>query len=87
MISRRILTAVFGPDAVLFKHPLRDPQRGFEISGGSLGIGLGYAAKLQFKTLKKKIFLLAFFVFLGDGRGVTRFQESAAFISHNQLPT
>ena len=41
-IDRRSL----GPNAVLFKHPLRDPQRGFEISGGSLGMGLGYAAGL-----------------------------------------
>ena len=56
MISQEdIDRGVFGPNAVLFKHPLRDPQRGFEISGGSLGMGLGYAAGLGLSLRRKDL--------------------------------
>ena len=67
MISQEdIDRGVFGPDAVLFKHPLRDPQRGFEISGGSLGMGLGYAAGLGL-SLRRKDLPSRVFCILGDG--------------------
>ena len=86
MISQKdIDRGVFGPDAVLFKHPLRDPQRGFEISGGSLGMGLGYAAGLGL-SLHRKDLPSRVFCIVGDGEcDEGSIWESAAFIGHNQL--
>ena len=86
MISQEdIDRGVFGPDAVLFKHPLRDPQRGFEISGGSLGMGLGYAAGLGLSFRRKDLSSRVFCI-LGDGEcDEGSIWESAAFIGHNQL--
>ncbi len=65
MISQEdIDRGIFGPDTVLFKHPLRDPQRGFEISGGGAVWALGYAAGAGL-SLRESSF--SRFVFLGDG--------------------
>lgn len=76
---------VFGPDAVLFKHPMRDEERGFEISGGSLGMGLGYAAGLGLSFRRKRLPSRVFCI-LGDGEcDEGSIWESAAFIGHNQL--
>ncbi|MGN0071882.1 MAG: UTRA domain-containing protein [Atopobiaceae bacterium] len=76
---------LFGPDAVLFKHPRRDPARGLETSGGSLGMGLGYAAGLAL-ALKRKKLSSRVFCLVGDGEcneGST--WEAAAFAGHNRL--
>ena len=57
---------LLGPNAVLFKHPRRDPARGIETSGGSLGMGLGYACGLAIAANRRasgsRVFCL-----LGDG--------------------
>lgn len=76
---------LFGPDAVLFKHPRRDPERGLETSGGSLGMGLGYASGLAL-ALKRKKLPSRVFCLVGDGEcneGST--WEAAAFAGHNRL--
>lgn len=76
---------LFGPDAVLFKHPRRDPARGLETSGGSLGMGLGYAAGLALALRRKKL-PSRVFCLVGDGEcneGST--WEAAAFAGHNAL--
>ncbi len=76
---------LFGPDAVLFKHPKRDPARGLETSGGSLGMGLGYAAGLALALRRKKLSSRVFCL-VGDGEcneGST--WEAAAFAGHNRL--
>ena len=57
---------LFGPDAVLFKHPRRDPTRGIEMSGGSLGMGLGYATGLAL-ALRRRHKDSRVFCIVGDG--------------------
>lgn len=57
---------LFGPEAVIFKHPRRDPARGLECSGGSLGMGPGYAAGLAIAALRKGLASRVFCV-VGDG--------------------
>lgn len=73
---------LLGPNAVLFKHPRRDPARGIETSGGSLGMGLGYVCGLaiaaQRKGLSSRVFCL-----LGDGEcNEGSVWESAALAGH-----
>ena len=76
---------LFGPDARLFKHPERDPQRGFEISGGSLGMGLGYAAGLALSLRRKRLPGRVFCV-VGDGEcDEGSVWESAALIGYKRL--
>ena len=76
---------LFGPDARIFKHPERDPQRGFEISGGSLGMGLGYAAGLALSLRRKRLPGRVFCV-VGDGEcDEGSVWESAALIGHKRL--
>lgn len=76
---------VFGPDAVLFKHPMRDTRRGFETSGGSLGMGLGYAAGLAV-ALRRKHSTAQVYCVVGDGEcDEGSIWESAAFAGHQKL--
>lgn len=76
---------LFGPDAVLFKHPRRDPARGIETSGGSLGMGLGYAAGLALALSRKGLPGRVFCV-VGDGEcDEGSVWESAAFAGHQRL--
>lgn len=76
---------LFGPGAVLFKHPERDPSRGFEVSGGSLGMGLGYATGLAL-ALRRDRLPSRVFCIVGDGEcDEGSVWESAAFAGHNQL--
>ena len=76
---------LFGPDATIFKHPRRDPERGFETSGGSLGMGLGYAAGLAL-ALRRKHLPSRVFCIVGDGEcDEGNVWESAAFAGHARL--
>ena len=76
---------LFGKDAVLFKHPQRDPSRGLETSGGSLGMGLGYAAGLAL-ALRKKQPKVRIFCLVGDGEcNEGSIWEAASFAGHYKL--
>ncbi|MDP9859113.1 transketolase N-terminal domain/subunit/DNA-binding GntR family transcriptional regulator [Olsenella profusa DSM 13989] len=76
---------LFGPDAVLFKHPHRDPGRGIELSGGSLGMGLGYACGLAL-ALRRRQLPARVFCIVGDGEcDEGSVWESAAFAGHQRL--
>ncbi len=76
---------LFGPDATIFKHPRRDPERGIETSGGSLGMGLGYAAGLALSLRRKRLPGRVFCV-VGDGEcDEGNIWESAAFAGHMRL--
>ena len=73
---------LLGPNAVLFKHPRRDPARGIETSGGSLGMGLGYACGLAIAANRRasgsRVFCL-----LGDGEcNEGSVWEAAALAGH-----
>lgn len=57
---------LLGPDAVLFRHPQRDPARGLEMSGGSLGMGPGYAVGLAI-ALRRRHLPGRVFCIVGDG--------------------
>lgn len=86
LVSREdIGRGLLGPNAVLFKHPRRDPARGLETSGGSLGMGLGYACGLviaaERRGLPSRVFCL-----LGDGEcNEGSVWESAALAGHMGL--
>lgn len=76
---------LLGPDAVLFRHPRRDPGRGFEMSGGSLGMGLGYAAGLAI-ALRRRGLPGRVFCVLGDGEcDEGAVWEAAALAGHLAL--
>ncbi|WP_303132218.1 UTRA domain-containing protein [uncultured Olsenella sp.] len=76
---------LFGPEAVLFKHPHRDPARGIETSGGSLGMGLGYAAGLALALRRRGLDSRVFCV-VGDGEcDEGSIWESAGFAAFRRL--
>ncbi|WP_058270762.1 UTRA domain-containing protein [Olsenella massiliensis] len=76
---------LFGEGAVLFKHPQRDPSRGIETSGGSLGMGLGYAAGLAL-ALRRTHPGARTFCIVGDGECEEgSVWESAAFAGFKRL--
>lgn len=76
---------LFGPDAVIFKHPRRDPARGLECSGGSLGMGPGYGAGLALAALRRGLSSRVFCV-VGDGEcNEGAVWEAAALAGHLQL--
>ena len=76
---------LFGPNATIFKHPRRDPARGLETAGGSLGMGLGYAAGLAL-ALRRKQLPSRVFCIVGDGEcDEGNVWESAAFAGHARL--
>lgn len=78
-----------GPDALLFKHPEVDRDRGVETSGGSLGMGLGYAAGLalaarrraSFKQIPARVYCI-----VGDGEcNEGSIWEAAELAAHMHL--
>ena len=76
---------VFGPEAVIGKQPRRDTSRGIELSGGSLGMGLGYAAGLALAARRKGLPSRIYCV-MGDGEcDEGSVWEAASFAGHNRL--
>lgn len=76
---------LFGPDAVIFKHPRRDPARGLECSGGSLGMGPGYATGLALAAARKGLPYRSFCI-VGDGEcNEGAVWEAAGLAGHLQL--
>ena len=76
---------MFGHGAVIGKQPRRDVTRGIELSGGSLGMGLGYAAGLAVAARRKGSSSRIFCV-MGDGEcGEGSVWEAASFVGHNQF--
>ena len=74
-----------GKDSPFWTHPLKNPKYGIEISSGSLGQGLSYAAglALAFKMKGKKSRI---YVYLGDGEcDEGAVWEAASFASHHKL--
>lgn len=73
---------LLGPNAVLFKHPRRDPARGIETSGGSLGMGLGYACGLAIAASRRGLGSRVFCL-VGDGEcNEGSVWEAAALAGH-----
>ena len=76
---------MFGPEAVIGKQPRRDTSRGIELSGGSLGMGLGYAAGLALAARRKNLPSRIYCV-MGDGEcDEGSVWEAASFAGHNRL--
>ena len=76
---------MFGPGAVVGKQPHRDPSRGIELSGGSLGMGLGYASGLALAARRRGLDNRVFCV-MGDGEcDEGSVWEAASFAGHNTL--
>ena len=76
---------VCGEDTLLFRQARRDLAHGMEISGGSLGMGMGYACGLALAQRRRgqdsRVFVL-----LGDGEcNEGSVWESVAFAAHNRL--
>ena len=74
-----------GKEARAHRQPKRDIRAGIELSGGSLGIGPGYAAGLALSQRRRKrpgqVFCL-----VGDGEcNEGAVWEAAAFAGHNEL--
>ncbi len=76
---------MFGPGAVIGKQPKRDVARGIELSGGSLGMGLGYASGLALAARRRGSDARVFCV-MGDGEcDEGSVWEAASFAGHNSL--
>lgn len=76
---------MFGKDAIIGKQPRRDVRRGIELSGGSLGMGLGYASGLALAARRRGISSRVFCV-MGDGEcDEGSVWEAASFAGHNRL--
>lgn len=74
-----------GPQARAYRQPRRDVEHGIEISGGSLGIGPGYAAGIAL-SLRKRHLPGQVFCLVGDGEcNEGAVWEAAAFAGHNRL--
>jgi transketolase N-terminal domain/subunit len=76
---------LFGEGAVMGRQPRRDVGRGVELSGGSLGMGLGYAAGLALAARRKGLPSRIYCV-MGDGEcDEGSVWEAASFAGHNRL--
>ena len=76
---------MLGPKAVIGKQPKRSVAHGVELSGGSLGMGLGYAAGLALAARRKGLPSRVFCV-MGDGEcDEGSVWEAASFAGHNSL--
>ena len=76
---------VLGPGAVIGKQPRRNAEKGIELSGGSLGMGLGYACGLAIAARRKGLPSRVFCV-MGDGEcDEGSVWEAASFAGHNRL--
>jgi len=75
-----------GTEAILFRHPKRNPDKYIEMTAGSLGQGLSYGVGLALAAKKKSFNRSKTFVVLGDGEcNEGSIWEAAAFASHNKL--
>jgi transketolase N-terminal domain/subunit len=85
LTSEDLDRGLFGPDAVVGKQPRRDVSRGIELSGGSLGMGLGYANGLALAAQRRGLDSRVFCV-MGDGEcDEGSVWEAANFAGHNRL--
>lgn len=76
---------VCGHGTLLYRQTQRDLAHGIEISGGSLGQGLGLSAGLALALARKRL-PSRVFCLLGDGEtNEGSIWESVAFASHNAL--
>ena len=76
---------LFGEGAVMGRQPRRDVGRGVELSGGSLGMGLGYASGLALAARRRSLPARIFCV-MGDGEcDEGSVWEAASFAGHNHL--
>ena len=76
---------IFGEDALIGRQPHRDVAHGVELSGGSLGMGLGYASGLVLAAQRKNLPTRVFCV-MGDGEcDEGSVWEAASFAGHNRL--
>ena len=76
---------LFGKGAVIGRQPKRDVTRGIELSGGSLGMGLGYACGLALAARRRGLGSRVFCV-MGDGEcDEGSVWEAASFAGHNRL--
>ena len=76
---------MLGPGAVIGKQPKRNVAHGIELSGGSLGMGLGYAVGLALAARRKGLASRVFCV-MGDGEcDEGSVWEAASFAGHNSL--
>lgn len=80
-----IAHGLYGPAAVVYKHPRRDPARGIELSAGSLGMGPGFAAGIALANKRRgregRVFCL-----VGDGEcNEGSVWEALQFVGHTAL--
>lgn len=74
-----------GDDTILFRHPRRNPEKGLEVSCGSLGMGIGYAAGLAYSAARRQQDTLVY-AMVGDGEcNEGSVWETAAFAGHYHL--
>ena len=70
-------------DSPLFEHPMMDPARGIEFSGGSLGQGLSLGMGTALGLKKKGNLSSKIYVILGDGEcDEGQVWEAAAAVAH-----
>lgn len=84
-LSEDELDAFETDGAILYGHPHKNPDKGIEFSGGSLGLGLSYAVGVA-KACKIRGFLNTIYVLVGDGElneGIV--WEALMSISHFDL--
>lgn len=80
-----VTRGMFGEGAVIGKQPKRDARRGIELSGGSLGMGLGYACGLALAARRRGLPSRVFCV-MGDGEcDEGSVWEAASFAGHHGL--
>lgn len=85
--SEDLERGLFGEGAVIGRQPKRDVARGIELSGGSLGMGLGYACGLALAARRRGLGSRVFCV-MGDGEcDEGSVWEAASFAGHNRLNT
>lgn len=77
--------SVLGEDTVLYKHPQRNPLRGIEFSGGSLGQGLAFAVG-EAMAVRQKGFFARVYALVGDGElNEGSIWEALAVAGHQEL--
>lgn len=75
-----------GANTITYRHPKMNPQKGIEISSGSLGLGLSYGVGLAWCFLKERKWVPKVYVMLGDGEcNEGSVWESAMMAGHLQL--
>ena len=70
-------------DSPFFEHPMMDPERGIEFSGGSLGQGLSLGMGTALGLKKKGLLSPRIYVIVGDGEcDEGQVWEAAAAVTH-----